>query len=154
MDLPEPFGDYELIERLGVGGMAETFVAMRRGNGGFEQRVSLKRILPAFAGDREFLEMFLREARLSALLRHGHIARVLDFGIAGDTHYLALELIDGTDLRAVLRHLRLRAESLDAGLVSFIAHALGRHWTLRMPQPRTEKPRASSTATSPHRMSC
>jgi len=123
--LPEPFGDYELVERLGVGGMAETFVAVRRGAGGFEQRVCLKRILPAFAGDPEFVDMFLREARLSALLHHGHIARVLDFGIAGDTHYLALELIDGTDLRAVLRHLRLRAESLDAGLVSFIAHALG-----------------------------
>jgi serine/threonine protein kinase len=123
--LPEPFGDYELVQRLGVGGMAETFVARRRGTGGFEQRVCLKRILPAFARDGEFIEMFLREARLSALLHHGHIARVLDFGIVGDTHYLTLELIEGTDLRAVLRHLRVRAESLDAGLVSFVAHALG-----------------------------
>ena len=123
--LPEPFGDYELIERLGVGGMAETFVAVRRGVGGFEQRVCLKRILPAFAGDAEFVDMFLREARLSALLHHGHIARVLDFGVANGTHYLALELVDGTDLRAVLRHLRVRAEGLDPGLVSYIAHALG-----------------------------
>ncbi len=123
--LPEPFGDYELVKRLGVGGMAETFVAVRRGVGGFEQRVCLKRILPAFAGDAEFVEMFLREARLSALLHHGHIARVLDFGIADGAHYLALELVEGTDLRAVLRHLRIRAESLDVGLVSFIAHALG-----------------------------
>jgi serine/threonine protein kinase len=71
------------------------------------------------------VEMFMREARLSALLHHGHIARVLDFGIADSTHYLTLELIEGTDLRAVLRHLRLRAESLDTGLVSFITHALG-----------------------------
>jgi len=55
---PEHFGDYELVERLGVGGMAETFV-----------------------------EMFLREARLSALLHHGHIARVLDFGIAKATNH-------------------------------------------------------------------
>ena len=46
---PERFGDYELVERLGVGGMAETFVAVRRGPGGFEQRVCLKRILPTFA---------------------------------------------------------------------------------------------------------
>jgi serine/threonine protein kinase len=123
--LPEAFGDYELVERLGVGGMAETFLAVRRGDGGFEQRVCLKRILPAFADDREFVEMFLREARLSALLDHGNIARVLDFGVAGDTHYLSLELVEGTDLRAVLRHLRTRAESLDTGLVSLIAHALG-----------------------------
>jgi serine/threonine protein kinase len=79
---PERFGDYELLERLGVGGMAETFVAIRRGPGGFEQRVCLKRILPTFAGDADFVAMFLREARMSALLHHGHIARVLDFGIA------------------------------------------------------------------------
>ena len=44
--LSEPFGDYELVERLGTGGMADTFVALRRGAGGFEQRVCLKRILP------------------------------------------------------------------------------------------------------------
>ena len=121
----EIFGDYELVERLGVGGMAETFLAIRRGPGGFEQRVCLKRILPTFVNDAEFVEMFLREARLSALLHHGHIARVLDFGITGSTHFLTLELIEGTDLRAALRHLRLRGESLDAGLTSHIAHALG-----------------------------
>ena len=62
---PEHFGDYELVERLGVGGMAETFVAIRRGPGGFELRVCLKRILPTFAGDADFVEMFLRAA-----LRH------------------------------------------------------------------------------------
>jgi serine/threonine protein kinase len=123
--LPESFAEYELVDRLGVGGMAETFVAVRRGPDGFEQRVCLKRILPTFASDPEFVDMFLREARLSALLHHGNIARVLDFGIADGSHYLTLELIDGADLRAVLRHLRMRAESFDAGLVSFIAHALG-----------------------------
>ena len=96
---PEHFGDYELVERLGVGGMAETFVAIRRGPCGFEQRVCLKRILPIFMHDDEFIEMFLREARLSALLHHGHIARVLDFGIADDTHYLTLELIEGNGPR-------------------------------------------------------
>ena len=121
---PEHFGDYELVERLGVGGMAETFMAIRRGPGGFEQRVCLKRILPTFAGDAEFVEMFLREARMSALLHHGHIARVLDFGIAGGAHYLTLELIEGTDLRAALRHLRRRGESLDPGPTSYLAHAL------------------------------
>jgi serine/threonine protein kinase len=121
----ERFGDYELVERLGVGGMAETFVAIRRGPAGFEQRVCLKRILPTFAGEADFVEMFLREARLSALLHHGHIARVLEFGIAEGAHYLTLELIEGTDLRAALRHLRPRRELLDPGLTSYIAHALG-----------------------------
>jgi serine/threonine protein kinase len=57
-------------------------------------------------------------------LHHGHIARVLDFGIAGGTHYLTLELIEGADLRALLRHLRRRGASLDPGLTSYVAHAL------------------------------
>jgi serine/threonine protein kinase len=122
---PERFGDYELVERLGVGGMAETFLAIRRGIGGFEQRVCLKRILPTFAGEADFVAMFRHEARLSALLHHGHIARVLDFGITDGAHYLTLELIEGTDLRAALRHLRSRRESLDPGLTSYVAHALG-----------------------------
>ena len=121
---PERFGNYELIERLGVGGMAETFVAIRRGPAGFQQRVCLKRILPTFVGDDDFVQMFMREARLSALLHHGHIARVLDFGIANGTHYLTLELIEGTDLRVLLRHLGKRGESLDPGLTSYLAHAL------------------------------
>jgi serine/threonine protein kinase len=121
---PERFGDYDLVERLGVGGMAETFVAIRRGPGDFEQRVCLKRILPTFVNDADFVAMFLREARLSALLHHGHIARVLDFGIADGEHYLTLELIEGADLRAALRHLRLRGETLDPGLTSYVAHAL------------------------------
>ena len=70
--------------------------------------------------------MFLREARMSALLHHGHIARVLDFGITDGADYgLTLQLIEGTDLRAALRHLRRRGESLDPGLTSYLAHALG-----------------------------
>ena len=121
---PELFGHYELVERLGVGGMAETFVAIRRGPGGFEQRVCVKRILPTFADDETFVRMFLREARLSALLHHGNIARVLDFGVVDGTHYLTLELIEGTDLRAALHHLRQRGDALDPGLTCYVAHAL------------------------------
>jgi serine/threonine protein kinase len=82
--------------------MAETFVATRRGPGGFSQDVCIKRILPSFESDVEFVESFLAEARLSAALRHANIVHVLDFGLADGSHYLALELIDGLDLRALL----------------------------------------------------
>ena len=122
--LPERFGEYEILERLGVGGMAETFVALRRGAAGFEQRLCLKRILPSLAQDEQFVRMFQREARLSALLHHGHIPQVLDFGMAQGCHYLAVELIEGTDLRGVLRYLRRRGEGLDPGLTSYVGHAL------------------------------
>ena len=97
--LPPPFGPFEPIRRLGAGGMAETFEALRRGPAGFEQRVCIKRILPAFESDQEFVSAFLREATTSALLRHANIVQVLDFGVADGSHYLALELVEGMDLR-------------------------------------------------------
>jgi len=121
---PERFGEYELVRRLGVGGMAEAFLAIRRGPAGFEQRVCLKRILATFQDDPEFIRMFLREARLSALLHHVHIARVLDFGVTEGAHYLTLELIDGTDLRQVLTHLREHGETLGPELTAYVATAL------------------------------
>src|SRR5262245_54105617 len=118
--LPPRFGPFEPVQRLGAGGMAETFVAVRRGPAGFEQRVCIKRILPAYEGDRDFVEAFLREARTSAQLRHANIVQVLDFGLADDSHYLALELIDGIDLRALLRR-RSESPALDAEHVTLIA---------------------------------
>lgn len=122
---PQRFGDYELMHRLGVGGMAETFLAVRRGPAGFEQRVCLKRILSTFEQDPSFVDMFLREARLSALLHHSHIAQVLDFGEVDGTYYLTLELVEGTDLRHVIRHGRRNgATTMEPDLAIYLAHAL------------------------------
>src|SRR3954454_14159352 len=119
--LPQ-FGSYEAIRRLGAGGMAETFVAVRRGPGGFEQKVCIKRVLPAYAEDREFIDGFLREARTSAALRHANIVQVLDFGEADDSYYLALELIDGLDLRAlVVARGDTQRRTLSAEVVTLIA---------------------------------
>ncbi len=97
--------------------MAETFVAVRRGPAGFEQHVCIKRILPAFEADTEFIESFLQEARTSAALRHANIVQLLDFGVADGAHYIALELIDGLDLRALL-HPDPRSETRAQGRLS------------------------------------
>ena len=100
--LGEEFGAYKLIRRLGVGGMAETFVAVRSGPSGFTQRVCLKLVLPFFRENQDFIELFEREARLAAKLRHRNIVGVIDFGEVQGTSYMALELVDGLDLRKVL----------------------------------------------------
>ena len=97
------FGPYRLIRRLGVGGMAETFEAARLGEGGFEQRVCLKRVLPAYGDDPDFVARFEREAKLAAKLRHSNIVGVIDAGDVDGTPYMALELVDGVDLRSFLR---------------------------------------------------
>lgn len=98
----EEFGSYRLIRRLGVGGMAEAFEAARSGPGGFAQHVCLKRVLPAYSDDQRFIERFHREARLAAQLRHSNVVSVIDFGEVEGAPYMALELVDGIDLRSLL----------------------------------------------------
>jgi serine/threonine protein kinase len=99
-EVSEQFGPYTRIRRLGAGGMAETFLAVQRGTGGFEQRVCMKFILPAYRQDEDFRRLFLREASIAASLRHSNIVGVIDVDAAAG--YLVLELVDGLDLRALL----------------------------------------------------
>jgi serine/threonine protein kinase len=100
--LGKDFGPYRIVRRLGMGGMAETFEAIRRGPSGFTQRVCLKLVLPFFRDDEDFLMLFEREAKLAAKLRHSNIVGVIDFGEIEGTSYMALELVDGADLQVVL----------------------------------------------------
>lgn len=120
MSAPVRFGPYELARRLGAGGMAETFLAVRRGPAGFEQQVCVKRILPAFEADPQFVAQFMEEARLAARLRHANITQVVDFGEVDGSHYLALELVDGMDLRTLLRRQRDQGSRLDVDLVAHV----------------------------------
>ena len=102
-DLPgTEFGPYEIVRRLGVGGMAETFEAIRRGPQGITQHVCLKVALPALRDDQEFVRLFQREARLAAKLRHSNIVGVVDYGNVDDTPYIAFELVHGVDLLTLL----------------------------------------------------
>ncbi len=127
-------GPFELGERLGVGGMAEVFVATAPDG----SKLAVKRILPALARDREFCDMFWDEARITRSLEHPNVVRVLDYGSLDGDLYMALEYIDGPSLARVLRKAaRERAEvdlraavSLGAQLLSaldFVHHATSEH---------------------------
>jgi serine/threonine-protein kinase len=96
-------GKYQVISKLATGGMAEVFLAKAAGPRGFEKRLVLKRILPHLVEDSRFVEMFLAEARLSAQLEHPNIVHIFDFGELEGTYYLAMEYIDGSNLRALSR---------------------------------------------------
>ncbi len=96
------FGPYTLVQRLGVGGMAETFEAIRHGRSGFSQRVCLKLVRPGFRDDDDSTQLFEQEARLAAKLQHSNIVGVIDFGEIEGTLYMALELVDGADLQVLL----------------------------------------------------
>lgn len=97
--------------------MAETFVAERRGPGEFVQRVCLKRIRADLANDPELVRQFMAEAAIAARLRHATIASVLDFGEDDGVLYMAIELIDGVDLRELIHS---SPSGLPAALVLYI----------------------------------
>lgn len=91
-------GRYELLERLGHGGMGEVFLARADGASSL---VVLKRLLPHLAHDRELGRQFLREAGISARLVHPHIARVLELGEQGGAFFFTMEFIEGRSLNAL-----------------------------------------------------
>ncbi|MBI2892996.1 MAG: serine/threonine protein kinase [Deltaproteobacteria bacterium] len=96
-----PFGRYSLVRRLARGGMAEIFLALQEGPEGFSRRLVIKRILPHLAADPAFLRMFMDEARIVAMLSHPHIVHLYDFGQVDGSYYLAMEYVDGIDLKAL-----------------------------------------------------
>lgn len=111
-------GKYFLHERLGVGGMAEVFRATYSPEGGFEKQVAIKRILPAYADNEEFLAMFRREAELGSLLIHPNIVQVLDLGRHQGTVFLAMEFVDGMPLSSLLQ--RVAARRLPPAAVAYL----------------------------------
>ena len=114
-------GRYELLRPLGRGGMAEVFLARRRGPGGVEKRLVVKRIRRERAKDPRFVSMFVREAQVSMSLAHKNIVPMFDFGRAGSELFLVMEYIKGLDLGAALESAKARDRVLDPLLSSFIA---------------------------------
>jgi len=96
-------GKYQLVSKLATGGMAEVYLARAAGPAGFEKTLVLKRILPHLAEDSQFVEMFLAEARLAAQLDHPNVVQIFDFGEEEGTWYLAMEYVDGVNLRVLAR---------------------------------------------------
>ena len=97
--LRERFGKYHVLEKLAQGGMAEVYKVKTVGIAGFEKIQALKRILPSSAREGRFIRSFIDEARIAVELTHRNIVQVFDFGKADGELFLAMELIEGLDLR-------------------------------------------------------
>jgi len=97
---------YRVIERLEAGGMAEVFKGEQASVQGFKKQVAIKRVLPHLAQNRNFIAMFLDEARLGARLNHANIVTVFDIGAADNTFFIVMEFVDGCNLKAIIEHYR------------------------------------------------
>jgi serine/threonine protein kinase len=102
LPLLETYGNYQLVEKLAMGGMAQLYLARRRSKGS-DRTVVLKRILPHLAEDTAFVTMFLDEARIAARLHHPNVIEILDLGAEGDSYFIAMEYIHGEDLRRITK---------------------------------------------------
>jgi eukaryotic-like serine/threonine-protein kinase len=102
----ESYGPFEVLERLGAGGMATVHRAIEHGADGFERTIALKRLLPHLAEDADFVRAFVREAKLASLLRHDNIVKLYELGRVGASYFISMEYIAGRDLRVILRQAR------------------------------------------------
>ncbi len=119
------FGELELLARLGRGGSAEVWRAVYPSAHGVARTVALKRLLPERLADAKLRVALLDEARLAARLTHVNVAQVLELVEAGGEHAIVMELVDGCDLRALLRALAPLGPP-PPGLGAFVAHEVGR----------------------------
>jgi serine/threonine protein kinase len=120
-DAIEEYGNYFLLEKIAVGGMAELFKAQQRGVQGFQKIVAIKRILPHFSDNEDFVTMFIDEAKLAAQLTHPNIVQIFDLGKAGSSYYIAMEYVNGRDLRTMLRKVREYGTPFPEQVAAFVA---------------------------------
>ncbi len=104
-------GSYELLDRIGEGGMAEVWRARSRGVAGFEKTVVIKRVLPSLMAKKAFAELLVREAKIAALLSHPNVVQIFDLGEEQGAYFIAMEYVHGRDLGQAMSHRPSRASA-------------------------------------------
>ena len=96
MAMNKDFGGFELKQKIGSGGMASVYLAVQKS---LQRRVVLKILYPHLAEDEKLVQRFEREARAAAMMRHENIIQVIDCGRHDDVAYIAMEFVEGMDLK-------------------------------------------------------
>lgn len=98
-------GKYELLQKIGAGGMAEVYKARLTGVEGFEKVVVVKKILPGYARNVSFIKMLVDEAKLTSVLQHANVVQIFELDHVDAQYYIAMEFVDGKDLLKILARL-------------------------------------------------
>ena len=120
MKIPVRFDEYYLVERIAVGGMAEVFKGVTYSDEGFERQMAVKRVLPHIAEDKDFIEMFIDEAKLVSQLQHPNIPQVYHLGKHEDQYFISMEFISGQDVRSLFDRGTVQSIKLDLGVCTYI----------------------------------
>ena len=111
---------YILAKKIARGGMAEIFLGKQVGEDGFQRLVAIKRILPHYSQDQEFMQMFRDEAHICKRLQHGNIVRVEDFEQVDGSYAIIMEFVDGADVRTLLHAVEQSRQKLPVPMACFI----------------------------------
>jgi serine/threonine-protein kinase len=122
-NLPQVFGRYLLVQRLSRGGMGEIFLA-KHGLAGFEKLAVIKKVLPHLSADAQFIGRFVDEAQVAIKLQHVNVAQVFEVGRVADEYFLALEYVEGRDLRRTLAQLNSKKQRLPVDLALYIGREM------------------------------
>ena len=117
---PQIFGKFILLERVSIGGMAEVYRAKLLDKPEFERFFAIKRILPHLAADKEFVTMFINEAKVAVELEHPNVCQIYELGRLGQSHYIAMEYIAGQDVQAIQNYYRQQKKIMSVGQACFI----------------------------------
>ncbi len=120
-----PFGKFLLKEMIASGGMAEIFKAVGMTVAGTRQGLAIKRILPQYSKDDEFIKLLVDEAKLMVFLNHPNIVPLIEFGKVEDSYYIAMDYIEGTTLKGLYQRVREKGEQVPINIVLHVVREVG-----------------------------
>ena len=122
---PQRFGKFWLVDKVAAGGMAEIFRAVGFMADGRQRTLAIKRILPQFSDDEEFVSLLIDEAKLMVRLNHPNIVPIVEFGKAESSYYIAMDFVEGTTLKDLFRRVREKGEQFSFDLAIHIVREIG-----------------------------
>ena len=125
MQRAQQLGRYHVLDRIAFGGMAEIYRAKTFDHDGHAHLVAVKRVLAHLAEDDDFIQMLVDEAKIASILRHSSIARVYEFARAHGEYFIAMEHVDGKDMRTVLERCRAKKKPIPPEHAAYICAEVG-----------------------------
>ena len=116
----EPFGKYVLLEKLATGGMAEVYLAKSESAEGISKFIAIKRILPQYFDQREFIDMFKDEAKIAINLNHSNIVSIYEFGVEANQFFLVMDYVEGRNIRQVLNKMKKAKRTFAIEQIAYI----------------------------------
>lgn len=118
------FGQYQLLEKIAQGGMAEIFKGRALDAQGLERPVVIKRILPHIAASPEFVEMLVDEAKIAVMLSHGNIAQIYDLGKVADDYFIVMEYVEGKTLSQIMKRLKTQGKLMPVAYAAYVCREI------------------------------